>query len=147
MDCLRSDCIDHGRTESLIGAGYLRIRYKGKKEYAHRVAYCETKQIPIEYIQGSVIRHTCDNPRCINPQHLLLGTHQDNSTDMTSRGRQAKGVDINAAKLSPEDIIHIRKRIKPRCRLNGYRALAKLYGVTHRTIISVVAGKTWGHIQ
>lgn len=59
---------------------------------AHRYSYeYHNGQIPI----GSIIRHTCDNPKCVNPSHLLVGTHKDNSQDMMSRGRKGYGVNPN----------------------------------------------------
>jgi hypothetical protein len=138
-------CLEHKQKGTLEGYGNLSLY--GSKGRAHRVAYCKSKGIALQDIRGLVVRHTCDNPRCINPEHLLIGTHQDNADDKVRRGRQQRGVDVNTVKLSPEDITHIRKRIKPYCRLNGARALAKLYGVSHSTINAVVAGKTWGHIE
>ena len=66
---------------------YGSIWFKGKTEYAHRVAYLVFKgEIP----SGLEVMHSCDNPKCINPDHLKLGTHQENMNDMKSKGR-AKG--------------------------------------------------------
>ena len=62
--------------------------------------------------KGIVIRHTCDNMRCINPEHLLSGSHKDNNGDMHSRGRAYKlpaGEDAHGAKLSNKDVEAIRR--------------------------------------
>ena len=139
-------CIDHGKNKSLKGAGYLRIRYKDKMQYAHRIAYCEAKQIPVEYIADSVIRHTCDNPRCINPQHLLLGTHQDNMDDKVSRHRQIKGQEHGRAKLTLIQVKQIRDTHVKNCRVSGSVALGKRYGVDGSTIRLIIAGTNWKHI-
>ena len=141
-----SDCIDHSRTRGLAGNGYLQVRYKGNMELAHRVAYCEARQIPIEYIKGSVIRHTCDNPRCINPQHLLIGTHRDNVDDKVHRNRQAKGVSIGVAKLTEQDVLYIRKHYKLRCKEYSGRVLARHFGVSPATISNIVNFKVWAYL-
>ena len=139
-------CIEHGRTKSLTKEGYFKIRYKGNNQYAHRVAYCESKGISLESIRGLLVRHTCDNPRCINPQHLLLGTSQDNMDDMTSRGRQAKGVANGCAKLTEEDVLYIRKHYKPRCKEHGNLVLARRFGVDSAVISRVVNRLSWSHV-
>lgn len=64
--------------------GYGRIRIDGRRIAAHRVAY-ETWVGPI--FKGGVILHTCDNPPCINPEHLRVGTQKENVRDMLQKGR------------------------------------------------------------
>ena len=61
------------------------IRDDKKMRTAHRVSYEEHNQTKIPY--NLIVMHSCDNPRCINPQHLSLGTRSDNSKDMMSKGR------------------------------------------------------------
>lgn len=67
--------------------GYGRVQYMGKQRLAHRLAYVQANGLTLEDIKGKVVRHTCDNPPCINPAHLLIGTHSDNMKDMWSRNR------------------------------------------------------------
>jgi hypothetical protein len=57
--------------------------------------------------KGLVVRHTCDNPLCINPDHLLIGTHNDNVQDKVNRGRQAKGTHNGRSKLTEPEVIDI----------------------------------------
>ena len=73
---------------SVFDYGYAKMSYKGKMLTAHRVAY-ETfiGQIP----DGLLVCHHCDNPKCINPDHLFIGTHQDNSNDKIKKGRGVQG--------------------------------------------------------
>jgi hypothetical protein len=72
-------------TSSLDGWGYGHIRLeKGKKIRAHRFSYLNFKgEIP----DGMLVCHSCDNPKCVNPDHLWLGTNKDNSEDMVKKGR------------------------------------------------------------
>ena len=137
------DCIDHAKVGDKDG--YLGVTHKGRFTRAHRVAYCFARGIPIHYIQGYVIRHTCDNPRCINPEHLLLGTHQDNMDDKVARGRQAKlkGVVNGRAKLTEKDVEFIRKHYKPRCPEYGANVLAKRFAVSFGLISKIGNGRRW----
>lgn len=69
---------------STFSKGYGQIRMSGKYLYAHRVAY-ELFKGPIT--DGLLVCHKCDNPRCVNPEHLFLGTHRDNVVDSINKGR------------------------------------------------------------
>ena len=79
-------------------SGYGLIESKGKQLRAHRVAW-ELENGPIP--DGYMVRHTCDNRACVNSAHLLLGTHQDNMQDMSSRNRQKR-------KLTHDQVRYIR---------------------------------------
>ena len=65
--------------------GYSKINIDGKNVFCHRIAWEIHNCEPIP--DGMVVRHTCDNPRCINPEHLVLGTMKDNTDDMLQRDR------------------------------------------------------------
>lgn len=97
------------------GTPYGVVQYLGKQQYAHRVAYVKHHLLTMEDIKGKVVRHTCDNPPCINPEHLVLGTHSDNMKDMWSRGRGTNlpprmvGEAHPQCKVSDEAVAHIRK--------------------------------------
>lgn len=67
--------------------GYGVVQVEGKQRLAHRMAYINAHGLTLEDIHGKVVRHTCDNPPCVNPDHLLIGSHSDNMKDMWSRGR------------------------------------------------------------
>ena len=94
-------------------------------------------------IKGLVIRHSCDNPPCVNPRHLSVGTKADNSADMVRRGRHARGSRSGTSKLTEREVVEIRAR----CAAGElHRVLAADYGVSRNTITSIVNGKTWRHV-
>lgn len=142
MGCSRNECIDHGKKGNRDG--YLNIRHGASTRGAHRVAYCFAKGIDMTLIEGSVVRHTCDNPRCINPKHLVIGTVQDNIDDMVSRGRQRTlvGEQNPMAKLSDADVETIRSTYVRNSKTHGTVALSKLYGVSQTGISAITRGET-----
>ncbi len=82
-----NDCIEHSQNNK---RGYGNCKYKGVRMTMHRRAYIIHKG-PIP--PGLLVRHTCDNPKCINPEHLILGTQLDNMRDKFERGRHVKKPD------------------------------------------------------
>lgn len=84
-----------------------KTRTRGAHKQAYMLAYGE---IP----DGMVVRHTCDNPICCNPKHLVLGTHKDNMDDMNTKGRcrYLSGENHGSTKFSDEQIKEIRRRCK-----------------------------------
>lgn len=136
-----SKCITHSDYDS--PRGYGRRMHKGKVVGSHRVVYCEANNVSIESIRGLEVRHTCDNPSCINPEHLLIGTHQDNQDDKVERNRQVKGADVHTATLTVEDVKYIRSVYKSHHKLYGACALGRLYGVSNSTVNRIVNNKTW----
>ena len=138
-----SECVDHGFTGN--PQGYAQQRHQGKYELRHRVAYCRHHGLPIEAIAGQVVRHTCDNPRCINPDHLLLGTHADNMRDMAERGR------VTNRKLTADQVAYIHANCRPNApgvttpNEHSYLALARRFGVTMNAIRQVYLGITHNH--
>ncbi|PHS59692.1 MAG: HNH endonuclease [Alteromonas sp.] len=115
-------------------------------QFAHRVAYVEARGLGIEDIAGKVVRHRCDNPPCINPDHLELGTVADNNRDMADRGRSTRGSASGNSKLTSEQVAEIRSRYVARCRINGGPALAREFGVGQQTISRIVNKKRWTHL-
>lgn len=83
----RADKLENGCWEwqgATNGHGYGQLGYNGKRTTAHRLSYeLSNGEIPA----GVLVRHTCDNPPCCNPAHLILGTHLDNAADRVARGR------------------------------------------------------------
>lgn len=110
----------------------------------HRVVYSVHYDVTLDCMRGLLVRHACDNPRCINPEHLVLGTPQNNSDDMVSRGRSLKGTKHKLAKLDADKVRYIRKHYKPFCKVHGALALSKRYGVSTTAIRLANTGANWG---
>ncbi len=91
--------------------GYGQTVYEGKSILAHRLSWIiHFGEIPKgEGFHGTCVLHKCDNPSCVNPDHLFLGSNQDNMDDMKRKGRQAwkKGEPRSNAKLKPEQEIEV----------------------------------------
>lgn len=129
------------------GYGNFRVPQFGRVNIgAHRVSYMLYHgTFPPE---GMLVRHTCDNPRCVNPLHLEYGTKRDNSQDMVERGRSPvfdrAGENNGAAKLNAEKVREIR-RLYAGSNANTV-TLAKQFDVSHDTISLILAGKTWRNV-
>ena len=121
---------------SLHSNGYGQFYFEGTPRRAHRIAWELTNgPIPI----GSLVCHHCDNKRCVRPDHLYLGNHRTNIQDAINRGQHhtAQGIEHPKAKLTPAAVRLIRKSSLTQ------RQLANQFGVNHKTICSVVNGRTW----
>lgn len=128
-------------------AGYGQRHHGGKVEYVHRLAYCEHNGIELASIAGQVVRHDCDNPACMNPLHLQIGTRTDNSRDRVSRGRHflniRNGEECHAAKLTAAQVHEIRSKCIPGCKSHGQSAFARKFGITSGQVSRIYNGKLW----
>jgi hypothetical protein len=109
----------------------------GRADRAHRVSVRLSGRAITE---AQVVRHVCDNPSCVNPDHLLVGDTAENVRDRVRRGRGATGDKHAKAKLTAEAVLAIR-RDRPRT-----RDAARDYGVSRDTINDIKTRKTWRHI-
>lgn len=114
---------------------------EGRTESAHRLAW-ELANGPIP--EGLVVRHKCDVPRCVRPDHLELGTYAENSRDMTDRVRQARGERQGSSKITADDVRAMRAAAGGG---TPYRVLAARYGVCKSEVSAVVIGRKWQHIE
>lgn len=120
--------------------GYGKIQYQCSSHKAHRLAY----QIYVGNIpDGLHVLHRCDNPRCVNPDHLFIGSHADNMKDKTTKGRAHgahPGSDHHKAKLTDCDVLKIRS--DPRCN----RLISEEYGICRQQVGDIKHRKYWSHI-
>ena len=122
--------------------GYPMIKYRGRTTRIFRMVYQDCwGEIP----EGMVVRHKCDNPACVNPSHLELGTHQDNTNDKIAREREnytgQPGVDNPRVKITEEIVKELRAD-----KTSTNKALAAKYGITHSNVSCIRLRKTWKHI-
>lgn len=124
--------------------GYGLHRVKDKKIRTHRLSwYLSNGKIP----QGLLVLHKCDNPSCVNPEHLFLGTARDNSKDMKEKNRQAFGTRNNGCKLCEKQVLAIKKQAKETNNVRYLSSkLANKYGVCHHTIRNIITGRSWNHL-
>lgn len=133
--------------------GYGRLSYNLKSEYAHRISYF----LANGYWPTLFILHSCDNRRCVNPKHLMEGTHQDNMRDAAAKGRldpykfvdssgefRFKGELHGHSILTEDKVREIRQRWA-----SGERgvAIARDYGVCPGAVYSVAHRRTWKHVE
>jgi len=118
---------------------YPKISIKGRNKTIVRYLW-ENKNGTIQ--KGLVLRHTCDDYRCINLDHILIGTPADNIQDEIDRGRLARGERSGTAKLTNEQV---KKILLDKTSSNI--SLAKEYGVSHDTIYLIRSGRQWRHIE
>lgn len=109
--------------------------------FAHRLAWEETfGSIP----DGMQVCHHCDNPPCVNPEHLFLGTNADNVADRVAKGRTLKGSAHPNTRLTEEAVADIKARLS---RGEGIRPVARLYGIGFGTVSDIDRGVSWKHVS
>lgn len=121
--------------------GYGLLGVHGEQYYAHRVSYT-IHYGPIPYKME--VCHSCDNPPCVKPKHLFLGSRKENAYDSVRKGRQdpRDGENNPAARLTWSDVEWIRKVYLLEAEFTQAN-LAKLFGVTNATISNVINNRTW----
>lgn len=131
--------------------GYGKVRWQNRVMRAHRAAW--------EIFRGAVpdglfVLHRCDNPPCVNPNHLFLGTQEDNVRDCLRKGRFRRGIrppesqrgeKNNYSKLTVVKVKEIRTLYRQGgCTLRG---LGEAYGVSYGTIDNAIRKKTWAFVD
>ena len=149
----------HNWTGNTSSQGYGLLRIDGEKYLASRISYAIYHgEFPAEFC----CCHHCDNPKCVNPEHLFLGTHADNMTDKTKKGRGnqprgenhwsktqplliPRGANHYAAKLDDAKALEI-VRLRKEDGLSQ-RAIAKEFGVCHAIVGRIINRKIWTHLK
>lgn len=122
-------------------AGYGAVSIDRTYWLTHRLAYFLSTGI--RPARETVIRHKCDNPSCVNPDHLEAGTIADNTQDAKERGRMNRGSQRYCAKLHERDIPTIRQLIASKV---SYSEIGRRFGVDSRAISCIAHGRTWTHV-
>lgn len=136
--------------------------YQGKKRagssYGHMAIYCSSAdprkrffsahRVSFAFHSGvdpgaSVVRHTCDNPCCINPDHLILGTHEQNMRDMVDRKRSTIGEANPGAKVTEEIVLRVVDEIKAG---RSNTAISSGLPISHSMVSLIRHGKSWTHV-
>lgn len=121
--------------------GYGTMPVNGKTKMVHRLAYEKAYgEIP----EGLMVCHKCNTRLCINPDHLYVGTHNDNMKDMANSDVM-KGEANPQSILTQSQVLEIRQHIQERKIV--YRELAKMYGVSRTAIKDIASGRTWGWLE
>ena len=121
--------------------GYGTFKIDGRHVGAHRAAFTLSSGDDIP--DGKFVLHHCDNPSCVRPSHLYVGTNADNMRDRASRSRgpDFRGERNPSAKLTARDVRWIRKAYA--AGLGSHKQLGERFGVVRKTVSKLLAGHTW----
>ena len=139
---INGECWEWQAAKSIKGYG--RFKVNGRLLLPHRCSYeLHYGEIP----EGLWVLHHCDNPSCVNPEHLFLGTRSDNMIDCFRKGRWVNNVLLGEAhpdaKLTNDEVLSIRQSYKDGCK---QKELALSFGVGRQCISKIVTRETWKHI-
>jgi hypothetical protein len=127
-------------TGSVTGLGYGKFYHDCTSTRAHRFVWASVHgSIP----PGLEVCHHCDNPPCVRPDHLFLGTHVDNMEDRDRKGRTVHGERHYRAQLTDGDVMEIRRTF---ARGASHKALATQLNIPIHRIANITSGRTWKHL-
>lgn len=127
---------------SVDALGYGRVYYLGRTRKVHRLMYELAWGVSAN---GLFACHKCDNPGCVNPDHIFLGTAKENTNDAVRKMRMGLPGSLNrSAKLTERDAVEI-KRLKIETGEANWR-IGKRFGVGKQTIANIINGVNWTHI-
>ena len=155
-DYVKNRLINESRRDPVTGCWiwdkkrerYGNLRLNRKSISVHKASYLLFNG-PIE--DDLHVRHTCHNNKCVNPEHLILGTAYDNIQDNVKAGRNAKGSRMGCSKLTEDQVLKIRKLwslndlTKKRKKYSAPK-LSKMFGIATTNIMKIVKRESWRHI-
>lgn len=130
-----SGCWEWTKARDKDGYGKTSVNYRRVR--CHRHAY-ELARGPVP--GGLCVLHSCDNPPCCNPDHLFLGTNQENTRDKIAKGRQVRGEATVTAKLTAFDVGRLREM---RASGRSYPSLAREFGISYCHARRICLGESW----
>lgn len=133
-------CVSHKQQKHPNGELWHPMKWIGERKTHISMHRWVWEQKYGEIKNGLMVRHKCDNPRCINIKHLLLGTQTDNVADREERGRTSFGERHKTAKLKTKDVLDIFSKKLSR------REYEQIYGVSMGAIVDIQLGRTWARI-
>lgn len=128
------NCISHAKDRD----GYAKVQRNGKYKRIHRYVVEITRG---ELLPGEVVMHKCDNPSCINPSHLVVGTQEENQLDKVVKNRHSFGESNGRSKLTEKEVILIRSDARK------YQQIADDYGVSYELVGLIKRNKVWKHLK
>lgn len=147
---MSTPCIDHGCKGMGLGyaAAWFRVDGVRKSTTKHRVVFYDTYGY-----MPDVVEHLCNNPRCINPEHLRAGTHKTNSAYKYKCGRgnnkamALRGTKNGRAKLNDDAVRYLRQMHIPQDREWGASAIAKRLNMGVASTYRMLVGESWRHVK
>lgn len=122
------------------GYGQMKLPKQRRQEFAHRLAYIiHFGEIPY----GKYVCHHCDNPACVNPDHLFIGTSHDNHQDMKGKGRHLYGEKNAGAVLTDDAVRKIKRLLQDGM---SQSEIGRMFGIHQVTVSKIKLGTRWKHI-
>lgn len=139
----QGDCLIYAGTADWAKGGYARVWFAGRRIMAHRLSWELANGAPVP--SHLVVCHACDNPPCVRPEHLWLGSKGENNLDRDRKGRQ---VALPGSRNGNHKIFEDDVRVIRASRAAGVSAatLAVRFGVSTVTVQRIVARKGWRHV-
>lgn len=121
------------------GYGFSSFGTYQKMIRVHRAAYALRHGLPMVF--DGIVCHRCDNPSCVDADHLFLGSHADNVRDKVAKGRQPRGEAHGIAKLTADQVRAIRADSR------SQQKIADAYGIAQGTVRDILIRKIWAHVE
>lgn len=123
-------------------SGYGLFSFGGNRICAHGFLLLE--KVELEDLKGIQFCHKCDNPSCVNPDHIFIGTALSNALDKVNKGRQLRGEKHGVSKMTDKDVYDIKYTDKYKGML--LKEIAELFNVKYQNIYRIKNNKTWKHV-